>query len=371
MNSYINQNCTDCTASVEELTPCTGCEIILSDACVLRKGAAIPCLGILVDDTLQVMVDKIATYVCTTDTYVFDTTCIGGTANDSMGTAINNMLTYVCATVVDFPTFNSTCLGGESVDSMEDTINLLISAVCATPADPTYSLNWTCLTPSPSTSVTDILQTLINNIKTNQVTFGTGFTSTPQTCGSLIEYDPGASGITLTSSAATFILGITEGLSFNITPSSGVNTTYDIAPVFVNEDRILEIVAATNGTSAIIPNQFTSKLFWDKHVEFDGQIFISNASTTNPYLQAVPSTTTIPLTSLSTDKRPNRKKVFPGYIDIINGVTECTYNGRIEVETTGVVNFVVTDCNWLTDIETAAGFDSATIWVSQVQYSVI
>jgi hypothetical protein len=376
---YSNENCTPCTTEQTVITPCGGCSVILPDTCVIRKGPAISCLGIAVDDTYDTVIDKIADKICSADNYIFDTTCLSGSGaiNSNIGDAVNLIIAKICDTVVSYPTFNASCLGGTSVETMSNTINYLITQACA-PSTLTFSgLNWTCLTSPASDDIDDVFQGLIDNIKANKVTFGAGFTVTAQSCGSLVEYSgSGSPGIAITTSTGTTGTGLGIGQFIEVTPSSGINAAYNLTPRVVNEAAIAFPVGSNVTTSFA-----TIRLRWDKYVEFDGSLTIA-AALLNGVDQCYNS---LPITlgTLPTKYRPTHgsgAKQFPGIIHVTDagssnlpGCTEpwaCSYIGIISVANTGVVEFIITDCRYAADMETKT-FDSALVWLSQVQYYTV
>lgn len=380
---YSNLNCTPCTTEQTVITPCAGCSVILPDTCVIRKGAAIACLGIDVDDTYDIVIDKIAEKVCAADTYIFDTTCLSGSGaiNSNTGEAINLIIAKICDTVVSYPTFNAACLGGTSVETMSNTINYLITEVC-NPSPLTFGgLNWTCLTSPATTSIEDTFQNLINNVKTNALSFGAGFTVTPLACGSLVEYaGAGGAGIAITTSTGTSGVGLGIGQFIEVTPTSGYNSAYNLTPRVVNEAAI----PFPTGTS-VSTTTATIRLRWDKYVEFDGPLTIAAALLTPPTIEPCYNTLPITLGTLPTKYRPTHvsgAKQFPGLLhvtdnsggDNLPGCTEpwaCSYVGIVSVEnTTGLVKFLITDCRYAVDVEVRT-FSSALLWLSQVQYYTV
>jgi len=392
MSSYINTNCTPCTTSQTVITPCDGCAMILSDTCVVRKTDAIACLGIAVDDTLHTMIDKIATKICSIDGNNFDTTCLSvtGVVNDTAANAINLLITAVCDAVVTFPTFNTSCLSGGGVgDSLADTINRLISAACATPEELTFSLNWTCLTSPATTGLEDILQNLVNNIKANQLSFGSGFTVTPLSsgCGSIVTYaGPGSPGITLTSTNGT----ITTGLPASSIIVSGSGTSYNVQPSFANATRVVltpSTAGITNpGTSTTVGSY---RVRWDNHVDFDG--YLAFGSTIVNAAAWTISTGTFDLFNLGSGTTPDRVKIFPAQFEIDvptlpnpgDTLPEdfCTlFNAKIIVWNLAggnKVELVVNDCKDM--VVMLEGFEAAyptvdltaKVWLSQVQYYTV
>lgn len=392
MSSYINTNCTPCSTTQTVITPCDGCAMILSDTCVVRKTDAIACLGIAVDDTLHTMIDKIATKICAIDGNNFNTTCLGvsGVVNDTAANAINLLITAVCDAVVTFPTFNTSCLSGGGVgDSLADTINRLISAACATPAELTFALNWTCLSSPATTGLEDILQNLVDNIKTNQLTFGSGFTVTPLSsgCGSIVTYSgPGSPGITLTSTDGT----ITTGLPKATIAVTGSSTSYNVQPVFANATRVVltpSTAGITNpGTSTTVGSY---RVRWDNHIDFDGYLqFGPTLVNSTSWASTLGS---FDLFNLGSGTTPDRVKVFPAQFEIDlptlpnpgDTLPEdfCTlFDAKIIVWNLAggnKVQLVVNDCkNMQVMLET---FEvayptvdlTAKVWLSQVQYYTV
>jgi len=371
--------------------------MILSDTCVVRKTDAIACLGIAVDDTLHTMLDKIATRICAIDGNNFDTTClsVSGVVNDTANNAINLLITAVCDAVVTFPTFNTSCLSGGGVgDTLASTINRLISAACATPAELTFALNWTCLSSPVSTGLGDVLQGLVNNIKANQLSFGSGFTVTPLTsgCGSIVTYaGPGSPGITLTS---------TNGIITTASPASSIivtggPTSYNVQPSFANATRVSVV---TNPALPGISNAFGTsttvcsyRVRWDNHIDFDGFLQLDNTILNAVSWAANPTPGTYILFNLAAANVPDRPKVFPAKLKISSGLLSgdtvpagfCgTFDATITVNNAGGgynVVLTVDDCrNMVTMLETFQalypypGNDlTAVVWFSQVQYYTV
>lgn len=379
--SYTNPNCVPCTAEQIVLTPCTtGCPIILSEACVIHKGAAISCLGIEVDETWDTILPKLTDAICAAESYLFDITCLGGSATANIGVTVNALIDYICDTVISFPTFNTSCLdGGNPTESLSDTIDRLIAAVCEDPAALTFgSLDWACLTPSASPDLDDVLQGLINNIKANGLSFGAGFSVTPLTCGSLVEYTgAGSSGIALSVGTGTVATGLGIGSFIDVTPASGINTSYNIATRHVNEVPAVITNYAANVSSV----NATVRLRWDKYVEFDGSLTLAEAFFDG--LDYCYNAINIPLvTGLPVKYRPTHAsgaKVFPCHVHINDaGVNlpgcpdtkACSYMANIVVMNTGTINLQIVDCRFAVDYETL-DFDSGIIWLSNVQYYAV
>jgi hypothetical protein len=387
MSTY-NTNCTPCSTTQTVVTPCDGCAMILSDTCVVRKTDAIACLGIAVDDTLHTMIDKIAAKICAIDGNNFDTTCLSesGVINDTANNAINLLITAVCDAVVTFPTFNTSCLSGGGVgDTLASTINRLISAACATPAELTFALNWTCLSSPVSTTLTNVLQGLVNNIKANQLSFGSGFTVTPLTsgCGSIVTYaGPGSPGITLTS---------TNGIITTASPASSIivtggPTSYNIQPSFANQARVLFTGFLTTGLSTDALGTITSsyRVRWDNHVDFDGVIYVNT-----PIMTSVgwPVNNTIDLFTISGNQVPDRIKAYPAQLLIEPSsswagefpANYCTMFDATIYVTPGLnrVSIKISDCKdivaMIEAVEAISGFPGlkGTIWLSQVQYYTV
>lgn len=388
--SYINSDCTPCTTTQQVIVPCTGCSVILPDSCVIRKGAAIACLGIAVDDTLEDMIDKIAEKICAVDSYIFDTTClgVGGAINSNTGQAINLLIGKICDSVVSYPTFNASCLGGDPVDTMSNTINYLISWAC----DPLLefgSLDWTCLTTPTDAVLGNVLQGILNNIKANKLTFGAGFVLTPTSCGYNVEYTGAGSGsgIALTSTSSSFSTG-TPTSYINVTPSSGTNSSYTVNNVFQNSTR-----ANIGGLLAGITNPGTSttvgsyRARWDGHVDFDGYLNFSNTVLTSAAWTI--SGGTFDLFNLPAGTIPDRVKIFPAQLVLAVPIgwpgpelppNHCNLiHGQIVVYHLGggaKMQFVTTDCKDIIDM--LADYEAAfplfpltgTLWLSQVQYFV-
>lgn len=397
--TYTNPNCTPCTAEQTVLTPCTtGCSVILSDACVIRKGSAIACLGIEVDDTLEEMIDKIAEKVCAADNYIFDTTCLSGSGavNSNIGDAVNLIITKICDSVVSYPTFNASCLGGDPVETMSNTINYLISAACADPEELTFgSLDWTCLTPAGSSDLSDVLQGLIDNIADNKLSFGTGFTVTPQPCGSLVEFG-GSSGITLSTLNASITTGSPTAY-IGVTPSSGIHSAFTLQPIYQNGTRAIITPSDTdieNGNIVYGGSISTASyvVHWNNHVSFDGVlVFKSTIMKAVAWVTNTPSEGTFDVFSLGTGSIPDRVKVFPGKLEIKvpalpnpgDEVPEgfCTsFDIKIIVQTIGLggkLQIVYTDCqDIVSNLELfEAAYPTvdltADVWLSQVQYYTV
>lgn len=387
MSTY-NTNCTPCNTTQTVVTPCDGCAMILSDTCVIRKTDAIACLGIAVDDNLHTMIDKIATKICAIDGNNFDTTCLSvtGVINDTASNAINLLITAVCDAVVTFPTFNTSCLSGGGVgDTLASTINRLISAACATPAELTFALNWTCLSSPVSTGLGDVLQGLVNNIKANQLTFGSGFTVTAQSngCGSVVTYNgPGSPGITLTSTNGT----ITTALPASSIIVTGSGTSYNIQPSFANATRV---VVTPNALLPGLTNPGTSttvcsfRARWDNHVDFDGYLQFDNT-----ILNSISWTGSYDLFNLTAANVPDRVKVFPAQFEIQVPVLPnpgdelpvgfcTTFDAKFivwNVSGGNKVQLVVNDCRDMAamletfEIAYPTVDLTAVVWFSQVQY---
>lgn len=388
MSTY-NTNCTPCSTTQTVITPCDGCAMILSDTCVVRKTDAIACLGIAVDDTLHTMIDKIAEKICAIDGNNFNTTCLGvsGVVNDTAANAINLLITAVCDAVVTFPTFNTSCLSGGGVgDSLADTINRLISAACATPAELTFALNWTCLTSPASTGLGDVLQNIVDNIKTNQLTFGSGFTVTPLSngCGSIVTYaGPGSPGIALTSTNGT----ITTGLPASSIIVTGSPTSYNLQPSFANATRVTissSTAGITNpGTSTTVASY---RVRWDNHVDYDG--YLQFGPTLVNFTSWSSTLGTFDLFNLGSGTTPDRVKVYPAQFEIDvptlpNPGDELpvgfctTFDAKIIVWNLAggnKVQLVVNDCRDMAgmletfEIAYPTVDLTAKVWLSQVQY---
>lgn len=390
MSTY-NTNCTPCSTTQTVITPCDGCAMILSDTCVVRKTDAIACLGIAVDDTLHTMIDKIATKICAIDGNNFDTTCLSvtGVINDTAANAINLLITAVCDAVVTFPTFNTSCLSEGGVgDSLADTINRLISAACADPAELTFSLNWTCLSSPASTGLGDVLQGLVDNIKANQLSFGTGFTVTPLSsgCGSIVTYSgPGSPGITLTSTNGT----ITTGSPASSIIVTGGPTSYNVQPSFANATRVILSSFLSSGlsTSALSDSVASYRVRWDNHVDFDGLIYLDNPILTSNISTGWPSTNgVIDLFSLTSANVPDRFKVYYVQLEVQTltawgGEYPASYCNTFDAKlilyplSAGAkVQLVVNDCrnmlDMIQDCEAISGFPAlrGIVWLSEVQY---
>jgi hypothetical protein len=276
------------------------------------------------------------------------------------------------------------CLGIDINDTLHTMIDKIAGKLCS------ISLDWTCLTaPSPSTTTLNlVLQELINNVKSNKLTFSSGFTVTPTSCGSVVSY--AGSGLTLTSTAGSITTG-SPSSSIILTPGSG---TYNLQPSFANAARASVPANIVPGPTKINTSFSSFRDRWDGHVDFDGYInftpLLINYLTMQAWIAATGSngySITFDLFTLpSIDVTPDRIKVFPAQFELVPVIIPsfpvgfCPYfNAQIQIQTFGggsKFQLVIKDCKKLLDqIELFhATYNpddyplSAILWISQVQY---
>jgi hypothetical protein len=271
------------------------------------------------------------------------------------------------------------CLGIEVDDTLHTMIDKIASKLCS------ITLDWDCLNTPSTTTLTGVLQGLIDNVISNKLTFSSGFTVTPITggCGSLVSY--AGSGLTLTSTAGTITTG-TPASSIILTPGSG---TYNLQPSFANASRVTLSTFLTSGigTNSVTNVVASYRQRWDNHLDFDGQITMSQALL-NPTSWAI-TNGVFDLFSLSSTIAPDRFKVYPVQLELTTNGTQVgdlpnTYCGTLAAKlvvypTTagGKVQLVVNDCrNILIMLQNMASLQpdmylTGIVWLTTVQYYTV
>ena len=272
-----------------------------------------------------------------------------------------------------------TCLGIAVDDTLHTMIDKIATKICS------ITLDWDCLTAPSTNDLNAILQGLVDNVVSNKLTFSSGFTVTPITggCGSLVSY--AGSGLTLTSTAGTITTGVPAS-SIILTPGSG---TYNLQPSFANQARVLlsSFLTAGIGTNAVTNVVASYRLRWDNHMDFDGQITLSQT-----LLNSTSWTTSngvFDLFNVSSTIAPDRFKVYPVQLELtLNGTqvgdipnTYCgTLNAKLVVYPTtagGKVQLVVNDCRniikMFQDMETYQPnmYLTGIVWLTTVQYYTV
>lgn len=219
-SSYI-QNCTDYSYVCPSCTDC--CTEYINSKCIKYKGAALSCIPVATNDTLEAIIialnTTMSTTVCKTydiqclggasnassivtiqalvdaaceeATNLFDTSCLGGDEDVDIFTAMSDVITRICASSATYPTFDTTCMvGGEAVDSLAGAVQLLITDACN---GPTCTLDWETLDAPEDitdTPLCDMLQAILDNLKCSLLTFSDAFDVTGSCARAVaLDYD--------------------------------------------------------------------------------------------------------------------------------------------------------------------------------------